>query len=156
MTDPPSFEEIEVPDLAEPIRAWRTWRVVFNGSPPFIVGARSNPWRTPEHAAKCQPYPCSPHRPCGNPPVYHQCGIYAYQKRPVGGPRLEVHGEVLLWGRVIIGTLPNGSHGYQASRARIEHLIAPSILKNADWATCRAIADNLGVPIEQDQERRAA
>lgn len=110
-------DELEVPDVAEPIVAYRSWTVNDDGG---LCGAQGVLWppRMPM-VARCN-------RGCGecpSPPsevdethAGHGCGIYALVDEPVDQPpdMGSVWGEVRLYGRVY-----PYERGYRAEKAEI-------------------------------------
>jgi hypothetical protein len=129
--------QFEVPDLVEPIAAWRVWRVVASRDGYTLSSAVKQtlwPARLALHATclappsvlrwvrRTPPHP-APHTDC-------QCGIYgatldlitAYLDDDSLQPAAaRVLGRVALWGTVV-----ECEHGYRASHAYPQHLYIPT------------------------------
>lgn len=113
-----------IPDLIEPIVAWRVWRVGPTGSLESV--GLPVPW--PEAGPLVAACPFGPYLSSSHPaPVWScSCGLYA-AKRPellagalVRGQDLAL-GLVCLWGRVL-----EAPRGYRAERAAVRALVAPA------------------------------
>lgn len=113
-----------IPDLIEPIVAWRLWRIAGGGS----LESVGLPLRWPEQEAVSAICPFGPyHASSHEAPVWScSCGLYGV-KRPealagaLGSCGDLVLGLVSLWGRVI-----EAPHGYRAQFAAPRVLVAPA------------------------------
>lgn len=151
---------VQVPDVAEPIRAYRSWDVTHLG----LKGFESTIWPVAlPLRARClyRSYRSSlgsygsrasdPHQ-CPSPPGYpdhmgHGCGIYAYKTldacmddswRVGGGSR--VFGEVLLWGQVYEHEM-----GYRAEWAKPAAIY--ELPMRAGMVTPASVSEFYGVPL---------
>jgi len=135
-----------VPDLAEPMLAYREWRVSDAHGSGLVLTSLWNrqPWLSATMAAECFrsvgiPAPGKPPRhrcAAGEVPVYDcTCGLYAYHRPDVdwhvSGP--VVTGVVAAYGRVVVG-----ERGLRASQMTVLAL-APCAGENRrippDWDT---------------------
>jgi hypothetical protein len=158
-----SFETIEAPDLAEPIDAWRIWRVVVDGGR-CRLGSVVKPTIWPSGdalVAQClrtsrvsRWFRRRRGEPHGVPASSCECGIYGAALRECGqylnlapmdtsAPR--VLGRVSLWGTVI-----ECERGFRASHAYPSRIYVPAdpSAKAGKWERLAAGLEVYGVPIE--------
>ena len=159
----------DVPDLIEPIEAWRAWRVVARDDR-FVLGSIVQPTLWPcgrPLSAEClRPPPILPwfrrrrREESAVPDPECVCGIYAGKLEDIGRylTRLptsreagRVLGQVHLWGTVI-----ECERGFRAGQAYPSRIYVPADQtgdsgRNRNGATCDEIAAGLadyGVPVE--------
>lgn len=147
----PNPSPSSLPLRTDVIRAYRAYNIKWDRGRPLLMGSRE-PWTTTDKTAACagNVTKCEEHlsslAECG-------CGIYALTKREdaYGGP---VVADVVLFGIVWPHT-----HGYKASKARIESLAyTPS--SDSQWeaeiVTALAAAYNVPVAMGALKERGEA
>lgn len=134
-------EEVQIPDLAEPIRAWRAWGIQDDGETPVLTSVNGSIWHNESHMTAVCRKPVEGADPGDNPKLVvndeHQapekdcgfygygCGLYAYKSLPellwnydpVLTEGTLVFGEVLLFGKVY-----EYENGYRAEHAKIARI----------------------------------
>jgi hypothetical protein len=159
----------EAPDLAEPIEAWRVWRVVQSGERLLLASVVQETIWQPREAlrATClrrtvRAISRVRRRPAHEPPEEGcSCGVYAaglefvrqYLIDPLPSywrhPR--VVGRAALWGSVV-----ECERGYRATLAYPAHIYLPTRARLPSGPSWGEIADNLmayGVPVEALETR---
>jgi hypothetical protein len=173
MTD----DDVVIPDLPEPITAWRVWnvrtrplvwreprRASFWPEPEALqlVGWFGQPW---SHATKraqclsprcrqCNPDDRSPHAWGSNE---HPCGIYTLRTRELAAARSDrspmvALGRVTIWGRVW-----EHADGYRSEWCRIDALTVAALVDTLAYRpepaiTARLCATYNVVPLEREME----
>lgn len=150
MTD----DSIVVPDVAEPIVAYRTWFISDGG----LIGTRHQTWppRTGMWArclVGCGRCPCTPDQ-AEKDHDNHGCGIYAHKDQP--RPEYDEHadGDDEVFGQVLLfGQVYEYETGYRAERAEVSCLYdtGPHV---ADVAETYGV-DLVPVPVESVEDRVA-
>jgi hypothetical protein len=155
-------EPVEAPDFAEPIVAWRVWRVSAT-SDGYRLGSvvKTALWTPCEPlVADClrEPTLASLFRRKSKqhlaPDVDCQCGIYGGRLRGIGeymspsatGPTVHVLGQVMLWGTVI-----ECERGFRGSHAYPKHLYVPVgdvVVSGHHYGAIAAALGAYGVPVE--------
>lgn len=144
--------EFEIPDLVEPIRAWRCWHVGTEDTPllhspqhqtdvwPPVGGWDSKTQLTEQRdfvTARCRATGTGQEaHPCPSPSgQFHSgkgCGLYAYHDMedlswdfPLDGVMVTTNTKSdIVWGRVLLwGHVFEHERGYRAEHARIESLV---------------------------------
>lgn len=153
MSDHFGAEGVIIPDLPEPITAYRAWGVYGMGTElaPLIRGFGATAWPVGAPLeAECFGLSSGLHyESCDNVPSAtndghkgHGCGIYGYKTLDDlrSGCRLEppiVWGEVLLWGRVM-----EHAHGWRAQFGQIAAIYTDPDPERARW-----LASETGLPL---------
>jgi hypothetical protein len=166
-----STESVDAPDFAEPIEAWRIWRVVIDKRGCWLgsivkptlwpsgdalvadclragaVGRRFRRWRRKSHAAPTTNCECG---------IYgtglRECGQYLNDS-PLDERGTRVLGQVSLWGTVI-----ECERGFRASHAYPLRIYVPadSSSRSAQrWEESLAGLEVYGVPVEFLSARRS-
>ena len=161
---PFAADSFQVPDVAEPLRAFRAWDITAEG---LLRGARGIDWEPVGHmTAACgssawqyygQNFKCTRCPSLAQSGhAGHGCGIYGYTTPELlathtrrvtdadafvwtsfgGGATGSVWGEVEMWGEVMVH-----EGGYRAQHARIVRLFATD-------PNVETVAETYGVPVE--------
>lgn len=161
---------IEVPDFAQPIEAWRVWRVVEDADGEVVLGSVVQPtlW-APGNAFSAECLRCRRpwvrlrrRRKHDAPQPGCECGIYASSLHHVGqylngfaaqSRSARVLGQVFLWGTVV-----ECDRGFRASHAYPSRIYVPADAGRWRERGCEQIAFGLwryDVPVELLDSRYA-